>query len=129
MTSRPEPHDWLPSPPHAPTPETGLTAAEAASRLASEGPNALPTDVRSSFLHTVWHLLREPMLLLLLAAAGIYLVLGDRFEAVMLSLSVCFVIGIELVQERKTARALDALRDLASPRALVTPLAEPTSAW
>jgi Ca2+-transporting ATPase len=119
VTSRPEPRDWLPPKPSTPTRETGLTAAEAAARLASEGPNALPTDARSSFIHTVWHLLREPMLLLLLAAAGIYLVLGDRFEAVMLSLSVCFVIGIELVQERKTARALDALRDLASPRALV----------
>jgi len=83
-------------------PAAGLTSTEAAARLASEGPNALPMDASSTFWSTVLHLLREPMLLLLLlllAAVSIYLVLGDRLEAVMLSLSVCFVIGIELVQQ------------------------------
>jgi Ca2+-transporting ATPase len=63
--------------------------------------------------------LREPMFLMLLAAGGIYLVLGDRGEALFLLGFVFVVIGITLAQERKTQRALESLRDLSAPRALV----------
>jgi len=63
--------------------------------------------------------MREPMFLLLVACGVIYLVLGDREEALMLLGFVCVIIGITTYQERKTERALDALRDLSSPRALV----------
>ena len=97
----------------------GLSPAEAAARLATEGPNELARDRRPGFLASVGHVLQEPMLALLLAAAGIYLVLGDIREALVLLLGVLVVISITLVQERKTERALAALRDLASPRALV----------
>jgi len=62
---------------------------------------------------------REPMILLLLAAGTIYLFLGDLREAIVLLSSVLVVIGISLYQNRRTERALAALRDLASPRALV----------
>ncbi len=63
--------------------------------------------------------MREPMLLLLLGCAGTYFLLGDAKEAAVLGALVFVVIAIELYQERKTERALDALRDLSSPRALV----------
>jgi Ca2+-transporting ATPase len=63
--------------------------------------------------------LREPMFLLLIAAAGIYVALGDLGEAAVLAASVVAMIGITVVQERKAERALEALRDLSSPRALV----------
>src|SRR5690349_22390120 len=59
------------------------------------------------------------MLLLLLACGAIYFALGDVREAFVLMLFVVVVIAITLYQERKTERALDALRDLSSPRALV----------
>ncbi len=59
------------------------------------------------------------MILLLLGAAAVYLVLGDARDAVVLSVSVIVVMAITAVQERKSERALDALRDLSSPRALV----------
>jgi hypothetical protein len=59
------------------------------------------------------------MLLLLVAAGGLYLAVGDLQEALILLASVFVVISITLYQERKTERALDALRDLSSPRALV----------
>lgn len=62
---------------------------------------------------------REPMFLLLLVSAGIYLTLGDVREALILSVSICVIMGITIFQERKTERALEALRDLSSPRALV----------
>jgi Ca2+-transporting ATPase len=101
------------------TGERGLSAAEAAARLAAEGPNELARDRPATLLATAREVLEEPMFLLLLAAGGIYLVLGDVREALVLLLAVVMVIAIELVQERKTERAVAALRDLTSPRALV----------
>jgi len=59
------------------------------------------------------------MFLLLVAGSLIYLILGDLQEALMLMGFVFVVMGITLYQERKTERALEALRDLSSPRALV----------
>jgi len=97
----------------------GLTSAEAASRLAAEGPNALPSAERHGTLALILGVLREPMFLLLAAATGIYLVLGDVHEALVLGASLAAVIAITVAQERKAERALEALRDLSSPRALV----------
>ncbi len=97
----------------------GLSAPEAAARLAADGPNELARDRPGGLLATVGQVLREPMLLLLLAAGGVYLVLGDVREALTLLSFVVVVIAITLAQERKTERALAALRDLTSPRALV----------
>jgi Ca2+-transporting ATPase len=63
--------------------------------------------------------LREPMLLLLLAATAVYLVLGDAQEAMLLAGSVLLVIGLTVYQEHKSERALEALRELSSPNARV----------
>jgi Ca2+-transporting ATPase len=87
--------------------------------MREEGPNEIPSAKRRSFLRLAHEVLREPMILLLVACSAIYLVLGDLREAVILSLSVFVVVGISLFQNRKTERALEALRDLSSPRALV----------
>jgi Ca2+-transporting ATPase len=103
----------------AEAPEPGLTEAEARARLGSEGPNELSREEAHGFLAAVGAVLKEPMLLLLLGAGGIYLVLGDVKEALTLLSFVVVVIGITIAQERKTENALAALRDLTSPRALV----------
>jgi len=97
----------------------GLNAAEAARRLREEGPNSLPRARPRTLFQTTLQLLREPMLLLLLGAAGLYLVLGDRAEALLLGGAVLLIVGIELVQQRRTEHALEALRDLSAPRAQV----------
>ncbi|MDP1887004.1 MAG: cation-translocating P-type ATPase [Polaromonas sp.] len=97
----------------------GLSASEAARRLADQGPNLLPGSEPKSTAAIVREVVTEPMFLMLLAAGGIYLALGDRGEALFLLSFVFVVIGITLVQERKTQRALESLRDLSAPRALV----------
>ena len=66
-----------------------------------------------------WEVLREPMFLLLVGASVIYLMLGDISEALVLFASVFVVMAITFHQERKTERALEALRELASPHAKV----------
>ena len=98
---------------------SGLSAATAAQRLRTHGPNELPSTKSRGILATALDVVREPMFLLLLACGSIYLFLGDVREALMLLGFVFVVLGITLYQERKTERALEALRDLSSPRALV----------
>ena len=98
---------------------TGLSQAEAHRRLTQDGPNELQRRRSDGLLHTAVQVLREPMILLLVVAGVVYLVLGDREEAVLLLASIGLIVGIELYQERKTERALEALRDLSSPRAMV----------
>ncbi|WP_027996965.1 cation-translocating P-type ATPase [Simplicispira psychrophila] len=108
----------------APSPRTtparcGLSAAEAARRLALEGPNLLPDGAPKSTWAIVREVVTEPMFLMLLAAGAIYLALGDPGEALFLLSFVFVVIGMTVTQERKTQRALESLRDLSAPRALV----------
>jgi predicted kinase len=97
----------------------GLSEADARRRLQEDGPNELPRREDRGLLHTVTSVLREPMILLLISAGGVYLFLGDREEAILLLGSIVLIVGIEMYQERRTEHALDALRDLSSPRALV----------
>ena len=98
---------------------SGLSQSEASRRLQEEGYNEIPSSKGRSIFATAWDVLREPMFLLLLACGTIYLFLGDIHEAVMLLGFVFVVMGITLYQKRRTERALEALRDLSSPRALV----------
>ena len=97
----------------------GLSERQAADRLAAEGPNLLPRPERRNFVHIAFEVLREPMFALLLGAGAIYLVLGDIREASVLFLFACTSVGIAIVQEARTERVLESLRDLTSPRALV----------
>ena len=98
---------------------SGVTAAEAAAHLARDGPNLLPGTAPKSAWAIALGVVRAPMFLMLLAAGGVYLLLGDRGEALFLLGFVFVVMGITLAQERKTQRALESLRDLSAPRALV----------
>lgn len=97
----------------------GLTEAEATKRLQRVGPNELPSRADRGLLTIAWEVFREPMFLLLVAAGSLYLVLGKLQDALMLLGFVFVVMGITILQERRTEHALEALRDLSSPRALV----------
>ncbi len=97
----------------------GLDSATAARRLADEGPNDIGTSGRRTLLAILRDVASEPMFLLLLAAGTVYLLVGDRFEAMVLTGFVLLIIGITVIQERRTDNTLAALRELSSPRALV----------
>jgi Ca2+-transporting ATPase len=98
---------------------TGLTVEEVSERLERDGYNELPASKKRSIFAIALDVVREPMFLLLVACGVIYLMSGEIEEALMLLFFVFVVMGITLYQERKTERALEALRDLTSPRALV----------
>lgn len=97
----------------------GLDEVEAARRLARTGPNALPSRPRRSVLRIIAETLREPMFLLLIGAALLYLVLGDLGEGLFLVAGAMASIGLVVAQESRSERALQALQALGRPLARV----------
>ncbi|MDO9541629.1 MAG: cation-translocating P-type ATPase [Kiritimatiellia bacterium] len=98
---------------------TGLTEAEVLRRFNKEGYNEIPSAEKHSIFAIMLEVVREPMFLMLVACGLLYLLMGEPMDALMLLGFVFVVMGITVIQERRTERALDALRDLSSPRALV----------
>ena len=97
----------------------GLSESEAAARLRAEGANELPRAGHRTLLRIVIDVFREPMFGLLVGAGVIYLLLGDLTEALLLLAFATISVAITIVQETRSQRVLEALRDLTSPRALV----------
>lgn len=98
---------------------SGLNSNEVLAGHNRYGPNVLPGTLPKTLPYIILDVIKEPMFLMLLVAGSIYLALGDRAEALFLLAFVVVVIGITLAQEHKTQRALESLRDLSAPRALV----------
>jgi Ca2+-transporting ATPase len=97
----------------------GLSAAEARERLGREGFNELPSADRRTARRIAAEVIREPMFALLIAAAVVYGLLGDLAEALVLLGFATISVSIAIVQQGRSEKALEALRDLTSPRALV----------
>lgn len=97
----------------------GLGRGEAARRLLAEGYNELPSSQGRTIPGIAAGVIKEPMFLLLIAGGAIYLAIGDVEEALMLIGFVFVVVGVTIYQEQKVERALEALKSLSSPRALV----------
>ncbi len=97
----------------------GLSEVDASARLKVEGFNELPRPDHRTPLRIALEVLREPMLALLLAGGAIYLAVGKLSDALVLLAFAMMSILITVVQETRTERVLEALRDLTSPRALV----------
>ncbi|MDP3864463.1 MAG: cation-transporting P-type ATPase, partial [Rhodoferax sp.] len=97
----------------------GLSTVQASQTLQDDGPNELPDGQKRGLLAIARDTLSDPMFALLLAAGVLYLVLGDLQEGLVLFGLVLVVLALTLYQEGKTERAIESLRDLTSPRALV----------
>lgn len=97
----------------------GLSSQEASKRLREAGHNELPSSRSKGIFRIALEAVREPMLLLLIACASLYLSFGDYTEGITMILSILVIIGITFFQHRRTERALEALKRLSSPRALV----------
>lgn len=97
----------------------GLTSAEASRRLKAEGYNELPASGKRSVFAIILNVFSEPMFGLLIAASGVYFLIGELRDAVILSLFAMLSVMITVVQEWRSEKVLETLRDLTSPRALV----------
>src|SRR5512147_2266448 len=97
----------------------GLSEAEADKRLAAEGANELPKGRTRTVLDIVLESAREPMQMLMLGAAVLYLVLGDLLEGLFLVAAAMVAMGLVVMQSARSERALAALKELAQPHARV----------
>lgn len=97
----------------------GLTTAESNERLLRYGRNLLAKADEKNFIFTLLSLLREPMLLLLIAAGLISIALAELIDGLLLLFTIFIIVGITFYQTRKTEKALEALSELTMPLALV----------
>jgi P-type Ca2+ transporter type 2C len=97
----------------------GLSHEEAAARLMQYGRNELPAAKKRSLIRITRDVLTEPMFLLLLLAAILYLALGDISEGLLLCSFALFTIGMVIVQERRSDHAIDKLKALGSSATFV----------
>ncbi len=99
--------------------KVGLSAQEAAERLAKNGKNELQEKKKKSKLAIFLSQLNDPMIFILFAAAGISIILKEIADAAIILAVVLLNAIIGMVQEAKAEAALDALKKLSSPTALV----------
>ena len=100
-------------------PEGGLSAEEAARRLALHGPNRLPESERRSPFVRLAAQFHNVLIYVLLFAAALAAALGHGVDAAVIVAVVLANAGIGFVQEGRAERALDAIKDMIAPRAAV----------
>jgi Ca2+-transporting ATPase len=93
----------------------GLSSEEARLRQQQYGKNELTPQKKESFIKKVIHIICEPMFLLLIIAAVIYFILGEPRDGAIMLIFVIGIISIDVIQEWKTDRTLNALKDLSAP--------------
>jgi Ca2+-transporting ATPase len=109
----------LPRPDLPATGRAGLTEAEAARRRDTYGPNSTPEPPPRGLLRQIAAQLRDPLVLLLLAAMVVTIALRDVPDALVIALVVTVNTTVGVIQEAKADRAVAALRRLAAPTARV----------
>ena len=109
----------MPKIPMSSTSIQGLNEVSVQARLKTDGHNELPQTSKRTPLRIILEVLQEPMLLLLLGGGVIYMLLGELQDAIILVVLAIMSVLITVIQESRTERVLDALRELTSPRAMV----------
>ena len=97
----------------------GLTSDQVKRLQEQYGKNELVAEKKESFFHKVIEIIREPMFLLLLVAAVIYFILGEPRDGIIMLVFVIGIISIDVIQEWKTDKTLNALKDLSAPHITV----------
>lgn len=97
----------------------GLTSDQVEELQKKYGKNELVHEKKQKFIVKIFHIILEPMFLLLLLAAVIYFVLGEPRDGIIMLIFVIGIISIDVVQEWKTDKTLEALKDLSAPKVMV----------
>lgn len=97
----------------------GLSATEVSEARKQFGLNTLQKEEKSGFWHVLSQIIVEPMFLLLVAASGLYFILGEYSDGFIMLAAIAFVTGISLYQETRSRNALQALKKLTQPSSRV----------
>ncbi|NGP46214.1 cation-translocating P-type ATPase [Bacillaceae bacterium SIJ1] len=99
--------------------EQGLTSEEAKERLEREGYNEIADKEKVPTWKLFLLTFKDPMVIVLLAAAGVQIAIGEVVESFIIFLVLLINSVISVVQTRKAESSLDALRDMSAPEANV----------
>lgn len=99
--------------------ECGLSSEEAAARAKKYGANKLEEKKEKSFPVLFWEQLNDPLIYILLVAVAISLFLGEVGDAAIIVVVILINALMGIFQEGKARRAIEALKQLTSPRSLV----------
>ena len=99
--------------------EQGLTSEQAKNQQEKFGKNELSVHKKDNFFRKALHIISEPMFLLLIAASVIYFLLGEPSDGAVMLIFVIGMISIDVIQEWKTDKTLNALKDLSAPHITV----------
>jgi Mg2+-importing ATPase len=97
----------------------GLTAEEAAERLAEHGPNVLARDQRAGIGKLLWHAVLNPLVVLLAVLASISFATGDVRAGIVMSMMIALGVGLKLIQEARADSAAARLKAMISVTATV----------
>ena len=97
----------------------GLSYNEAKSRLEKNGPNKLKGKKQKTLIILFLSQLQDAMIYILLAAAVISFIVGERSDALIILLVIFINAIIGVIQESKAEKALEALKNMSTPKALV----------
>ncbi|MBK8111245.1 MAG: hypothetical protein IPK46_13350 [Saprospiraceae bacterium] len=96
--------------------QLGLSSDQVKSLQAQHGFNELPVEKKKSLLGVAVEVVKEPMFMLLMGCAALYTIMGDVKEGLIMFSTVFLMVGISLYQNYRSEKAMDALRQLSSPR-------------
>ncbi len=99
--------------------KNGLNSEQVHIMQKQYGANLLPGQGTSSLTRLLWQSIRSPMMIVLLAIAGISLALGQFREAIVMAFVVAMYVGVELINKARADRTMTRLRELQSPTAIV----------
>ena len=102
------------------TTRRGLTAADAARRLVESGPNEMPDPHVVGWFWRLARAIRDPLVLLLVALAGISALTGDVRAATVIAVMILSGVALRFVQESRADSAAAALRLMVHVTTLVT---------
>lgn len=99
--------------------KNGLSTDEVNERTIRFGYNELPSEKPKNILRIAFEVIKEPMFLLLISCGGLYIILGNVNEGIILLSTIFIIIFITFYQYQKTEKALNSLKHLSAPLALV----------
>ena len=99
--------------------QKGLTTSEVELLQETFGKNELVAKEKESFMHKIFHVICEPMFILLIVAAVIYFILGEPKDGAIMLIFVVGIISIQVIQEWKTDKTLNVLKELSAPHITV----------
>ena len=98
---------------------SGLSSSKAMELQKKFGKNELTPHKKQSPIKKIINIVCEPMFLLLIVAAIVYFFLGEPQDGAVMFIFVLLVISISIIQEFKTDRTLNALKNLSAPHITV----------